>query len=142
MATIADIAEAVKDELNDGEFSQSFSAERHYQPVFDLADMKDLRVTVAAKGIEIAAAGRSDTQNDYQIDVAVQKKIDTADIAVVDGLMALVEEIADCFRLKRLTRYAGAVWVATENTPIYLPEHFEQMRQFTSVLTLTFRVVA
>ncbi len=142
MATITSIAEAVKDELNVGEFSQEFTAERYYQPVFDLADMKDLRVTVVPKGIEIAAAGRNDTQNDYQIDVAIQKKIDTADMAIVDGLMALVEEIADFFRLRRLTRYAGAVWMHTENNPIYLPDHFEQMRQFTSVLTLTFRVVA
>jgi hypothetical protein len=31
--------------------------------------------------------------------------------------------------------------VRTENVPVYAPEHLEEYRQFTSVLTLTFRVV-
>jgi hypothetical protein len=55
--------------------------------------------------------------------------------------MALVEEIADFFRLRRLTSYPDAIWVRTDNVPVYAPEHLEEFRQFTSVLTLTFRVV-
>ena len=40
MAVITDIAEAVKDELNAGSFSQPFTAERHYRPLFELPEMK------------------------------------------------------------------------------------------------------
>ena len=47
----------------------------------------------------------------------------------------------DHFRHKRLDSFRAAVWVKTEHEPIYAQEHLDQMRQFTSVLTLTFRVM-
>ncbi len=33
------------------------------------------------------------------------------------------------------------IWVKADNAPIYSSEHLSELRQFTSVLTLTFRVV-
>ena len=143
MPVIIDIAEAVKNELNNpGQpgFSQSFTAERHYQPLFELPDMKTLHVTVVPKGAEISSGSRGRNQHDYQIDVAVQRKPSDSDNTEVDALMALVEEIADFFALRRLTDFSEAIWVAAENEPIYSQEHMEQLRQFTSVITLTYRL--
>jgi len=141
MAVITDIADAVVAELNAGTFSQPFEAKRYYRPVFDLAEMKDLHVSVVPRGMTIERADRSRNQHDVQIDVAVQQKFQSGDAAELDPLMALVEEIADFFRLRRLTVRPEAVWIRTENVPIYAPEHLDELRQFTSVLTLTFRVV-
>jgi len=141
MAVITDIADAVVAELNAGTFSQAFEAKRYYRPVFDLAEMKDLHVSVVPRGVTIERADRSRNQHDVQIDVAVQQKFQSGDAAELDPLMALVEEIADFFRLRRLAAYPDAVWVKTENVPVYAQEHIEEFRQFTSVLTLTFRVV-
>ena len=76
MSVIVDVAEAVKTELNEHEFSQAFTAERHYRPIFDLKDMKDLHVTVVPKGVMLATAGRDRAQHDVQVDVAVQRKVD------------------------------------------------------------------
>ena len=59
----------------------------------------------------------------------------------VEELLALAEEIAEHFRAKRLDSFPGALCVKTEFRPIYAPEHIEQLRTFTSVLTLTFRVI-
>ena len=140
MAVIIDIADAVVTELNGGTFSQAFTAERHYKPVFELPEMKTLHVTVVPKGVETRLATRGLLQHDYQIDVAVQKKFDTGDNPELDPLMGLVEEIADSFKGRNLDS-ANAVWVGTENAPVYAAEHMEQFRQFTSVLTLTFRVL-
>lgn len=139
MSVIVDIAEAVKTELNGHEFSQEFTAQRLYRPIFDLVEMKDLHVTVVPKGVTVSIAGRDRAQHDVQVDVAVQKKV--ADDAESDTLMGLVEEIADFFRFRRLAQYPQAVWVGIENVPVFAPEHLEQMNQFTSVLTLTFRVI-
>jgi len=50
VSVITDIAEAVKDALNGQDFSQAFTAERHYQPLFELKDMKTLHVTVVPRG--------------------------------------------------------------------------------------------
>ncbi len=141
MAGITEIADAVAAELNAGSFSQAFTAERRYRPVFDLPEMGTLHVTVVPQGMTIETAGRGRNQQDYRIDIAIQKKFENGDAAELDPLMALVEQIADHFRFRRLEGLPEAVWVKTENAPIYAAEHMEQNRVFTSVLTLTFRVV-
>ena len=141
MAVITDIAEAVKNELNAGKFSQQFKAVRLYQPVFELPEMKTLHVTVVPRGIEMEGAARSLVQHDYQIDVAVQKKFEKDEPTELDPLMTLVEEIIDFFRLRRLKTVSNAICVRASNKPVYSQEHMEQFRQFTSVITLAFRVL-
>jgi len=141
MTTLTEIAEAVKDELNGHDFSQEFEAVRLYQPLFELPEMKTLHVTVVSRGVEMQVSSRTLVQHDYGIDVAVQKKFDTDEAVELDPLMALVEEIADFFRLRRLEAAPEAAWIKTENNPVYSQEHMEQFRQFTSVVTLTFRVL-
>ncbi|MCL2645434.1 MAG: hypothetical protein FWD61_00345 [Phycisphaerales bacterium] len=120
-------------------------AVRAYRPEFELPELKTLRVSVVPRGIEITSSGRNANQHDVSIDVAVQKKVDAGDQEELDGLMTVVEKIADCLRLRRLEFSGGsggaAVWVKTENAPIYSPEHLESKQVFTSVLTLTFRTV-
>jgi hypothetical protein len=141
MAVITDIADAVAAELNAASFSQPFEAKRSYLPRFDLAEMKDLHVTVVPKAVEILPGTRAHNQHDFRIDVAVQKKLTAADNDQIDALMVLVEEIADHFRLKRLEGYSNVAWVKTENEPVYAQEHLDQLGQFTSVLTFTFRIM-
>jgi len=141
MSTITDIADAVKNELNGHTFSQAFKAVRLYQPLYELADMKTLHVTVVPRAVVMEISSRTLVQHDYQIDVAVQKKFEKDSPVEIDPLMMLVEEIADFFRLRRLAGYPSAVWLKTDNDPVWSPEHMEQFRQFTSVLTLTFRVL-
>ena len=139
MATIIDIAEAVKDELNGGTFSQPFTAQRYYQPVFDLQNMKTLHVTVVPKDIEMQLATRNTSQFDCRVDVAVQKKLTAGDLAELDELMSLVEEIATFLCKRKLALAPQVVWIKTVNEPIYAGEHMQEFRQFTSILTLTYR---
>lgn len=144
MSLISAIADAVVAELNGaaaGTFVQAFTAARHYRPQFDLAELKTLRVSVVPKGIAITGLMRSANQHDVSVDVAVQKKVNPTDSAELDGLMTLVEQIADYLRLRRLTALPTALWTKTDNVPVYSPEHLETKQVFTSVLTLTFRVV-
>jgi hypothetical protein len=139
MALIADIAEAVVTALNGHTFRQPFTAQRAYRPVFDLKDMTELHVTVVPKGVELTTAGRGLAQSDLQIDIGVQKKLAAGDNAEIDSLVGLVQEIAEFIRATG--RFGDAAWVKTENTPIYSQEHLGELRQFTSVLTLTLRVM-
>jgi len=139
MALIADIAEAVVVALNGHTFSQPFTAARAYRPVFDLKDLTDLHVTVVPKGMELTTAGRGLAQSDLEIDIGVQKKLASGDNAEIDALVGLVQEIAEFVRATG--RFGDATWVKTENTPIYSQEHLGELRQFTSVLTLTLRLV-
>ncbi len=148
MSLVVDVAEAVVAALNTAPaetFQQPLVAERQYKPEYDLAQLKTLRVTVVPRKIEIASLGRNVNQHDVAVDVAVQKKVASTSTQELDPLMALVEQIADYLRLRRLTlgkdgAGGSALWVKTENVPIYSPEHLEQKQVFTSVLTVTFRV--
>ena len=138
-ASIVAIADAVTAELNGNSFSQSFTAQRLYLPVFDLQGMSTLKVTVVPKGITSQSLDRSRDSFDYQIDVAVQKKTSN-EIVAIDSLMLLVEEIGDYFRSNPLSSFPGARCTNVENLPVYAPDHLQELRQFTSVLTLTFRL--
>jgi hypothetical protein len=135
------IADAVTAELSAATLSMPFAPARAYAPVFDLAEMKDLHVTVVPKGLEQELASRGSTPRDVTVDVAVQKKLSMCDAAEIDPLMQLVEEIAAFFKLRRLAGFSAAVWVKTENVPIFSQEHLSDLWQFTSVLTLTFRIM-
>jgi len=144
---IISVADAIVAELNTAApphadtFNQTFIAARHYRPQFDLAELRTLRVSVVPKGITITSSGRNSNQHDIAIDVAVQKKVDADDQEALDGLMLLTEQIADFFRLRRLAKMPDAIWIRTENVPVYSPEHLESKQVFTSVLTFSFRVV-
>jgi len=138
VATITDIADAVVAELNNASFSREFTATRSYLPRFELPEMADLHVTVVPRGLEISTASRSGHQHDYRIDAAAQQKLQSSEPAEIDELVSLVEEIAVHFRGRTLDAPSAAC-VAVENEPVYVAEHMDEMRQFTSVITLTFR---
>ncbi len=141
MAVITDVADALVAELNAASLSLPLTAARHYVPSFELQDMKDLHVSVVPRGVVILPGGRGHNHHDYSIDVAVQKKVDAEEGTEIDELLDLVDEIADHFRFRRLDSYPAAHWIKTEHAPIYAQDHWDELRQFTSVLTLTFRVV-
>lgn len=138
MSVITDIADAVTASLNAGTFTETFTAERLHQPSFELTDLQTLRVSVVPKSQEIRNASRQHSFFDCTVDVGIQQKVD--DDSRVDELLAFAEEIADHLRLKRLTDYPLAAWMAIEHDPVVASEHLDQHRQLTSVLSVTYRV--
>ncbi len=141
MPLITQVADAVVAALSAATFSQPVTAVRSYLPQYDLTEMQSLHVTVVPKGVVLGSSDRSRAQGDYSIDVAVQRKFAAGDNADLDGLTDLVEEISDHFRGRRLDSYLDAAWLKTEQSVLYAPENMAELRQFTSVLTLTYRVV-
>ena len=139
-ANVVAIADAITAELNGNAFSQPFTAQRQYLPIYDLKSMSDLRVTVVPKGVTSSSLDRSRDNFDYQVDVGIQKKVPNQ-IATIDALMLLVEQIGDYFRSNPLSSYPGARFMNVENSLLYAPDHLQEMLQFTSVLTLTYRLV-
>jgi len=142
MSTVTEIADAVVEELNRGGFALAFEAQRCYQPLFELQDLRQLHVTVVPNGIARRVATRGRVQTDYKVDVAVQQKLGAEGEAEADPLMALVEAIINRFEYRRLASLPRAIWVHTANEPVFAQEHLERLRQFTSVITFTFRVYA
>ncbi len=138
MSTILAIADAVVASLNAGAFDPPLGAVRRYQPTFELADLAALQVSVVPRSLEMTNATRATGYFDCAIDIGVQKKLDgNADI---DGLVSLVERIADHLRQKRLVTAPEAAFVSIANEPVVALEHLDQHRAFTSILTVTYRV--
>lgn len=147
MALVIDIADAVVALLNgdDADFSQAFEAERRVRPSFELTELAELRVTVVPKGVETSSATRSLAQYDVQVDIGIQKKLppgadEDTEVATMCGL---VEEIANSLKGRRVEGEGwSASWVRPAvNEPVYSTEHLAEKRVFTSVLTLTYRVM-
>lgn len=138
MSVLIDIADAVVAELNGASFAEPFTAERRALPGRELKDLATLRVTVVPKAVEINGASRSASAHDYQVDIGVQKKLGSDLEAETAEMLDLVESIADHLRRRNLPM---AVWVRTVNEPVYAPEHLAEQRTFTSVLTVTYRVL-
>ena len=147
MALVIDIADAVVAVLNgdDADFSQDFEAQRRVRPNVELADLTDLRVTVVPKAVETSTASRSLSQYDVQVDVGIQKKLPAGsdEDVEVPVMCGLVEEVADFLKGKRVEGTGwSASWVRPAvNEPVYSIEHLAEKRVFTSVLTLTYRVM-
>ena len=141
MALASEIADAVVAELNATPLNLPLTAGRVFVPAFALQNMQNLRVSVVPRTVEVTAGTRHRNIYDVEVDVAVQKKFASGSAAEIDPLLTLVDEIADFFRLRSLTEYPSAHWIRTEYRSLCAQEHWDELRQFTSVLTLTFRVV-
>jgi hypothetical protein len=147
MSILTELADAVAYELNDapsGTFSPTFTAERKVLPVHELKDLKDLKVTVVPKAIEITGSTRATSQYDLVVDIGIQQKLPpaTTDLDVnVTALGTLVDQIADYLRRRPLSLLPGVTWVGITNDPVYAPEHLLEQRVFTSVLTVTYRAM-
>ena len=140
MSVVSEVADAVRSELDAGEFSIPFKAIRAFRHDQTLPEGKELRVSVVPKGVTMVPASRTICAYDIQIFIAVMKKLDRATPEMVDPLLGLVEEIADFFRLRRLEQCPAAVWTGTEINPMVSTEHLEQLKQFTSLITTGFKV--
>ena len=141
MSMATDVADSVVAEINAATLSLPVQAERHYVPEFELKDVKLLQVSVVPHEVTVISAARDRLVYDAQVDIAVQKKFASGDNAEIDPLLNLVDEIADLFRLRRLHSYPNAIWSKTDHRVLYSPEHWIELRQFTSLLSLTFRIV-
>jgi len=143
MSVTIDVADAVVMELAGapaGTFNQPFTPQRRVLPQFELSELKDLKVTVVPRAVEITSATRAHSQHDVQIDIGVQKRLGKELESEIEPLVELVEQIA-AYLGRRPLGSIPAVWVRTANDPIYAAEHLAEDRVFTSVLTVTYRVM-
>lgn len=143
MSELTDIADAVVAALNDAELSQPFTAVRRYVPKVDLEVLQAIDVTVVAAGVSRTIETRGSLRKEYRVDVGVRKKVDPADTDDCDPLMTLVEEIAELFIGSALGNYTTAICTEAlcPDEPPYNLDHMVELRQFTRVVQLTFRVV-
>ena len=138
MATTAEIADAVVVALASVPGPIPVQAGRSWLPLADLSEMEVLRVTVVPAGRTIAPAARDLLAHDHRIEIAVQKRLPSDAAADLDPLEALVERLALHLAHTPLA-ISGLSWVGSEHAPLVAHEHLNELRQFTSLLVVTYR---
>lgn len=149
-AVVIQIADAVVGVINSATLSQTVTAERSYVPVRDIRDLIDLAVSVVPKSIEHSLLDRGARNlRNYMVDIGVQKTIGSGAMTpqqineACDPLMLLCEEIGDLFDGQPMAiPYMPAVprCIDVMNDVIFVPQHIDEKRVFTGVITLHFRL--
>lgn len=152
-AVCVSIAEAVKEMLNAGTFSQQFCAERSYADwdmELDGEDAETLHVDVCGVTTkqEVELESRGSQSFTVPIDIAVRRRFKASEqddrtgrvrVALVDALVELVEEIFCLFVPQRLTNFESGVWQSTQivvnPNRLMLKNH----REFQGIVRVTFR---
>jgi len=140
------IAEAVKDLLAAATLSQEIEAERKWLPRKKLSEMEDaIYVTVVPRSQTSEILGRAETAHVYYVDVAVQNRPENLTNAKLDPLAYLVDEIRTLLLGQRLAsptaRCIAAKIPGEAEGAIAWPDHLDELRQFTSIMTLTYKLV-
>ena len=137
---IVELANLVTAALNEG--SLGFTAVRGYLPDLKRKDLgSDIKVFVIPKGETGQPHSRSVEQVDWDIYIGVIKKLkqgpqDTFDETELDGLRDIVRAIKDRLQASKLGNFTR---IRTLNDPLFDVEHLVDQRQFTSVITITYR---
>jgi len=144
MRTVLNVADAVVEELNTAPgdtFGLEFTAVRRVVPEYDLRRVGGLQVVVVPRAVTAEMETRSHLLYDVQVDIGVQQHVGKELDEAVEELMELVETIGDYLRNRRLGAPTHASWVRMENEPVYAPDHLAAHHVFTSVLTMTYRLL-
>lgn len=141
MSVILSVADAITSQLNARSWDMAFTATREYMPQFELRDTKTLRVTVVPRETKMVAHDRASSRFHHTVDVAVMRRYQSGQPAEVDPLLTLCDAIVDELRQKRLTLYPAAWCIGVDHPILYSSEHWEQFRQFTSIMAFTYMVV-
>lgn len=144
MSLAIDLADALVAELNaapTGTFTPAIEAVRRVLPEFELNDLQQTRISVVPRSVRILPASRAGTQHEIAVDIGIQRKLGVDLDAEVQAMSGVVDAIADYLNRRPLAHAPQALWSGMENDPIYAPVHLAEQRVFTSVLTVTYRVM-
>ncbi len=121
--------------LNGGQFSQEFTAAARALPEYDLAQLKNLTISIVPKSAEIVNLTRAVTSLEIEVDIAVQRKVSKDLDGDVEELLKLVSELVKFVNRKNIS---DAKFKKIVNEPIYSSEHLNEKRLFTSLITVTY----
>jgi hypothetical protein len=132
------LADALVAELRTGQFARAFVPVRRLLPVRELAELDELRVTVIPRAMESVPLARATEKRTFTIDIGVQQRVGQDVEHDAAAVMGVAEEIAEFLRNRTLAEKKEASYVGHGIDPIYSPEHLEELRVATSVVTMRY----
>ena len=89
---IIQIADALAAKLITGTFSYSFTPVRTVFPNFELKELGMLKVTIVPRSVDSSIITRASDQDDYSIDIGIQKKLTDNFEAEIEALISFRSE--------------------------------------------------
>ena len=151
-SVLVQIADAIITELQAGTFTRDINPIRSYAEwSMELEDADTLHVDVVPVTMATELGDRNSLQYLCEVDVGIRQRFSQAGTderdgrilnTAIDPLVELAEQIGELLSdpaERRLTDYTTATWEATNVLAPYYRDHLREMRQFTSVVRLTYR---
>ena len=127
MSAITTIASAISATLS------AYNAEVSFAPEFELPDLAALRVVIVPVGTQYLTSSRDITETTHRLQIGVLRRCQANELpTLIDFMHSMARDL-----LHR--SFSGAICTSVSFTPLYVPEHFRERRQFTSVLELECR---
>ena len=98
------------------------------------------QLSVVPKSVQPQHMTRAGRADNITIDIGVQAKITGRPEVDVPKLCRLARAVLDYMWGRKLTREPEAVFMEAGIDPVYAPEHLQQLRVFTSVVSVTYKV--
>lgn len=133
------LCDAVCEQLNTQQFSQTLDAKRYYKPKFKLEQINELKVCVVPISKESQLLTRSSKSIETVIQVGILKKLLNPSNDNLDPLTFLVEELEDFLAYREILTRPTSTVIGTSINPIFDQDLLKDNSQFTSVLELTVR---
>ena len=127
-------AEAIKDMLNAGTFTESFTATREYILYQRLQEISDLTVWVVPAERDTELESRTKDKNTYTISITVMNKCGTNE--QIDALQDLAEEIYLHFRRGELTSLENYKLTGFESPTLYSPDELATANLYVSEISI------
>jgi hypothetical protein len=140
MSLVTQIAEAVVAELkkNVPHFSIPFEPEMLVLPAFEASELQTLRVSVVPRTLEIERVSRGSSKYIVGIDIGIQRRIEGTPEETVATIGDLVDEMIRYLKETPLEDFPAAQWNGVTNDPVYVAEHLQQKRTFTSIVSVRY----
>lgn len=129
MATTVSIAKEVVQAL--AKHNAKFSC----VPEFKLGELAEMKVIVVPVGVEFKTLARNTIEITHRIQMGILKRCTEDDL---EGMISFAHTIAHSLLYQK---FGNAIGLSVAFNPLYVPEHFRERRQFTSVLELTCKEV-
>jgi hypothetical protein len=136
---VLELANAVTTELSRAQFSQWFEPKFEFRPLDDLAELRDLHVSVVPGGFGNFKLDRGFDTADYCVHVIVRQKTDM-NASRLAALVALMQEIADHFWKNPLPGFQNAYCLEVASDPLYSLSDLEKRMDFVGRIRLVYRV--
>lgn len=144
MSTIIDVADALVVAVNGAGVvldDEQLVATRKYVPIASLESLAAPLLTIVPKSMEIEIVGRGQSAHNVQIDIALQRRIDSLDQEMIDETLDAMDAIEAAIRLRKLSLPGGvqATWIGAD-VMAWNPVHLKDYHVVTTLLTVTYRV--